>query len=379
LATCRFGGFQQGNFGEADANDNVKEAFVETIVPLLSETPFFHELVFNGAFRYTDYENSGGVNTWKAGLSWAPIEDIRFRATRSRDIRAPNLFELFAGPVNAFQPGLTDPFTGATNIIAITRTQGNPNLEPEKADTSTLGAVLTPRFLPGFSASVDYYDIDIGGALSQTSSQATLNACFQKDQDACSRITRDAAQNIQQIVLLQINLNSRRVKGIDFDVSYSTTFAGGRLGLRGLVNHAINYTDTVGGIVTEQAGFYNTANQLTIPNWRGNFNVTYEHGPYSIFVQERYIGSYTQLPPLPVNIFAEPKIGAVWYTDVTGRVKLGGSGEHDFEFYATVNNLFRRKPPFVGNRFAAGLGFPTVPGLYDLDDRYFTVGVRLGF
>jgi iron complex outermembrane receptor protein len=379
LATCRFGGWNQGNFGEADASDNVKEGFVEAIVPVLKDMPFFHALDLNGAYRYTDYKNSGGVSTWKVGVSWSPFEDLRLRGTRSRDIRAPNLFELFAGPVNAFQPGLTDPFTGGTNIIAITRTQGNPDLQPERADTYTVGGVYTPSWLPGLSGSVDFYDINIKGALSSTSSQGTLNACFQNDQAACARISRDANQTIQQIVLLQINLNNRRVRGIDFDVSYNRSLGDGRLGVRALVNHAIDYIDTVGGISTQQAGFYNTSNQLTVPKWRGNLSATYETGPYSFFVQERYIGSYTQLPFLPGNVFAEPKIGAVFYTDLTLRVKMQGFWNSDFEFYGTVNNVFNRKPPFIGNRFAAGLGYPTAPALYDLDDRYLSVGVRAGF
>jgi len=377
--TCRFGGWQQGNFGEADASDNVKEGFVELLAPLLSEMPFAHAFDINGAFRYTDYKNSGGVSTWKLGVSWAPVEDIRIRATRSRDIRAPNLFELFAGPVNAFQPGLTDPFTGATNIIAITRTQGNPNLQPERANTWTLGAVLAPRFAPGLAASIDYYNIDIGGALGATNSQGTLNACFQGDQEACSRITRDANGNIQQIILQQVNLNSRQVRGIDFDVSYSTLIAGGSLNVRALFNHAIDYVDTVGGISTQLAGFYNTATQLTIPKWRGNFNATWEGNYFTFFLQQRYIGSYTQRPPLPGQIFAEPKIDPVFYTDVTVRYKLQGPGKSDVELYGTVTNLFNQQPRFIPNRFAAGLGFPTAPGLYDLEGRYFTAGLRIGF
>jgi len=379
VATCRYGGWQQGNFGEADASDTVKEGFVELIVPLLKDTPFFQALDFNGAFRYTDYKNSGGVSTWKIGLSWSPVADLRIRATRSRDIRAPNLFELFAGPVNAFQPGLTDPLTGQTNVIAITRTQGNPNLDPEKANTFTLGAVYTPAWLPGFAASVDYYDINVGGALSATTSQGTLDACARADQTACSRITRDANNNIQQIVLQQINLNSRLVRGIDFDLSYSSALAGGKLGIRVLANHALDYIDTVGGVRTQQAGFYNTANQLTVPKWRGNLSVNYEIGPWNVFVQERYIGSYTQLPPLPGQIFAHPRIGAVFYTDLTVRYALSGIGNMDAELFGAVNNVFNRKPPFIGNRFAAGLGFPTAPALYDLDDRYFTVGARIKF
>lgn len=378
IATCRFGGFQQGNFGEADGNDNVKEAFTEIIAPILKDVPFFNELTVTAAYRYTDYEFSGGVSTWKAGISWSPIEDLRVRGTRSRDIRAPNLFELFAGPVNSFTPGITDAATGQTNVLVITRTQGNSNLLPEKADTWTLGAVYTPTWLPGLSGSVDYYDIDIGGALSTTAVQGTLDACRQGDTEACSRVTRDANNNIQQVLLQQINLNSRKVRGLDFDLSYTTDVGEGRLGLRALVNHALEYTDTIGIVQTRQAGFYNTANQLTIPKWRGNLSATYETGAFSLFVQERYIGGYVQMPFLPGQIFAEPKIKSVLYTDITARVRTEGLGAK-FEFYGTVTNVFGKKPPLIGNRFSAALGYPTAPGLYDLDDRYFTVGVRAQF
>lgn len=379
LATCRYGGWNQGNFGTADASDNVKEGFIEALVPLLRDAPLAEELDLNAAFRYTDYKNSGGVETWKIGLSYKPFEDLRIRAARSRDIRAPNLFELFAGPVNAFQPGLTDPLTGQTNVIAVTRTQGNPNLKPEKADTLTVGFVYTPSWLPGFSGSVDYYEIDISGALSATTSQGTLDACQRGDTVACSLITRDPSTSaIQQIVLQQINLNSRLARGIDFDLSYRSEIGSGELGARAQFSRTLDYIDTVGGVKTQQAGFYNTGNQLSLPKWRGNVSLDYTIGAFSLFVQERYIGSITQMPPLPGQVFAKPKIGAVFYTDITATMKVQGLGG-DFEIYGTVNNLFNRKPPFIGNRFAAGLGFPTPPNLYDLDNRYFTVGARVKF
>lgn len=377
VALCRYGGWQQGNFGTADASDDVKEAFVEVSAPLLKDSAV-GSLELNGAYRYTDYKYSGGVSTWKIGAVYSPIPDLRLRVTRSRDIRAPNLFELFAGPVNAFQPGLTDPLTGQTNVIAVTRTQGNAALQPEKADTFTAGAVIAPRFLPGLALAVDYYDIDIGGALSQTTSQGTLDACAQGDTDACSRIQRDGSNVIQQITLLQVNLNSRRVKGIDFDLSYRGGLGGGTVTLRALATRTLTYTDTVGGLTIKQAGFYNTANQLTVPKWRGTLSVNYEAGPFALYVQERIIGGYEQMPPLPTLVYAEPHVDPVFYTDITLTAKVGGENSH-FELYGTVNNLFDKKPPFIPNRFAAGLGYPTAPGLYDLDDRYFTVGARVSF
>jgi len=372
--TCRFGGFNQGNYGVADASDTVKEVFGEINAPLLDDLPFAHSLEVNAAFRHTNYTNSGGVNTYKIGLTWEPIQDLRFRAAHSQDIRAPNLFELFAGPVNAFQAGLSDLRTMTTNVIGITRTEGNPDLLPERAKTTTLGFVFTPRWLPGFAGSVDFYDINIEGALSATTAQATLDQCFGGDTEACSRVTRDSTGVIQQIRLLQINLNSRKARGIDFDLSYDRPVAGGRLSLRAIFNHSIDFLDTVGGITTQRAGGF--ANLLAIPDWRGNLSASFERGNFGVHVQERYIGGYDLLPFGPGLLFADSRIGAIWYTDVTLKAKIG-SKMGDIELFATVNNLFNNQPPFFPNRFAAALAVPTTAhSLYDLDNRYFTVGIK---
>ena len=377
VATCRFGGWTQGNFGEADASDNVKEGFVETIIPLLKGKPLADRLELNGAYRYTDYKNSGGVSTWKLGLTYAPFADLRFRAARSRDIRAPNLFELFAGPVNAFEPGIVDPVTGETNLIVITRTQGNSSLKPEEADTLTLGAVYTPSWARGLSASIDYYQIKIKGALSATSAQGTIDGCFQGITSACGLITRDAiTREIQQVILQQVNLDSRKARGIDFDLSYRTRLGSGNLALRALFTRTIDYIDTVDGVSTQVAGFYDTSTNNTLPKWRGTLSATYETGPFTIFAQERFIGSYLQMPFIPGQVFAKQKVGEVFYTDITASYKLNRMGG-DFELFGTVNNVFNRKPPFVPNRFSAALAFPTTSlTLYDVNNRYFTVGLK---
>ena len=379
LATCRFGGWNQGNFGEADAHDDVKEGFIEFGAPLFKDSAIGKSLELNAAYRLTDYKNSGSVSTWKLGATYEPVDGLRLRVTRSRDIRAPNLFELFAGPVNSFTPGLTDPLTHATNVIAITRTQGNPTLVPERANTFTLGLVYAPKFLPGLSGSIDYYDINLKGALAATTAQGTLDGCAAGNAVQCALITRDPVTNtITQIVLQQINLNGRQVKGIDFDLSYNGKLGGGRFGMRALATRMIDYIDTIGTNKTQGVGLFNAATNTALPKWRGNLQLTYDTDHFGLFVQERYIGGYDQMPFIPGNIFAQPHITSVFYTDLTvkAKVQTGGSA---FEIYGTVNNLFNRRPPFLPNRFAANLAFPTVPGLYDLDNRYFTVGVKAAF
>jgi outer membrane receptor protein involved in Fe transport len=379
VALCRFGGWNQGNFGEADARDNVKEGFVELLVPVFKDSAVGKSLELNAAYRYTDYKNSGTVSTWKIGATYEPFQDLRIRVTRSRDIRAPNLFELFAGPVNAFTPGLTDPVTGLTNVIAITRTQGNPNLVPERANTLTVGFVYSPSWLKGVSGSVDFYDINLAGALAATSAQGTIDGCQRGVAAQCALITRDPVTNfIQQIVLQQINLNGRRARGVDFDLSYNGEVAGGKLGVRLLATRTIDFIDYIGTTRLQSAGLFNAANNTALPKWRGTLTANYEIGKFGLFVQERYIGGYNQMPFIPGQIFAEPHVGAVFYTDVTAKVKVN-AGNAKFEIFGTVNNLFNRRPPFLPNRFAANLAFPTVPNLYDLDNRYFTIGARVAF
>jgi len=378
VALCRFGGWHQGNFGEANAKDDVSEAFVEVQVPLLADAPMAKSLDFNGAYRVTNYQNSGSVSTWKAGITYEPFEDLRIRATTSRDIRAPNLFELFAGPVNAFTPGLTDPQTNTSNIIAITRTQGSPNLNPEEADTISYGFVYKPSWLKGLSGSVDFYDINVTGALASTTAQGTIDGCFRGNAVQCALITRDTSGTIQQIIIQQINQNGRQVRGVDYDITYATKLFGNDLVLRGLASNAIDYIDTIGTSAVQNAGWFATSTNLALPKWRGNLSATYTMGNFSIFLQERYIGSYLQQPPIPGQVFAFPKIKEIMYTDVTLRYKAEVM-DHDLELYATANNLFAQRPPFVANRFVPGLAFPTVPNLYDLDNGYFTIGAKVKF
>ncbi|MBK7162949.1 MAG: TonB-dependent receptor [Sphingomonadales bacterium] len=380
LALCRFGGWNQGNFGEANASDDVKEGFVELIAPVFKDSPIGKSLELNGAYRYTDYKNSGGVSTWKLGVSYEPLDGLRFRATRSRDIRAPNLFELFAGPVNAFTPGLVDPVLGQNNVIAVTRTQGNPGLVPETANTWTAGAVFSPSWLPGFSGSIDYYDIKLTGALAATTAQGTIDGCQRGIAAQCALITRDPVTNvIQQIVLQQINLNARKVRGIDFDFSYARPVGDGTLSIRLLATRMLDFIDTIGTTRTQSAGFFNAANNTALPKWRGNFTIKYDSDAFGLALNERFIGGYNQLPFVPGQIFTEPHIGKILYTDVTATAKIGANTDTKFEMFFTVNNLFNKRPPFLPNRFAANLAFPTVPNLYDLDNRYFTIGVRTQF
>ncbi|MEY4761751.1 MAG: hypothetical protein RLZZ200_1607, partial [Pseudomonadota bacterium] len=146
------------------ASQTVSEGALEADIPLLREKSMVKSLNLNLAARYTHYSTSGSVETWKAGLDWQATDSLRFRATRSRDIRAPSLFDLYQ-PITTSGSGYTDLHTGFVGI-ASTQFGGNPGLTPEKADTLTAGFVFHPTSLPGFGLAVDYYNIKVKEAIS---------------------------------------------------------------------------------------------------------------------------------------------------------------------------------------------------------------------
>lgn len=375
--TCRFGRFNQGNFGAADASDTRNEVFAEISVPLLEGVTLAETLAIDAAFRHTNYENSGGVNTWKVGVNYAPISGLRFRGTASRDIRAPNLFELFAGPTRSFgntvlirDPENPNPVPGSY----VNLSQGNPALNPEIADTFTVGVVIEPPFLPGFSGSIDYWDVAISDEIINTSPQLVLDRCAQGVQSACEAISRDPGTGtITQIVLQRINQTQSAARGMDFDFSYVSELGGGDLRLRLLASRLFERSNTNEDVQIEFAGFAGT------PEWSGNFSLNYDVGRFGFFWQQRLVGPVDRwlFEPPGSQVFEDPRFPAVTYTDISATWRIGE--DERFEVFGIVNNLFNRRPPIQPTPFVAGLAFPTFPTgniNYDIVGTQFTFGVR---
>src|SRR3954471_21942474 len=161
-----------GNSTPYKGSFNVKEGYIDTLVPLLTDAPMAKSLTFNGAARYEHYSDIGNQHAWKVGLDFEPVGGFRLRATHSVDIRAPAIYELYGGGTV-----LTNTATvrGSTVNIPQNVTKGNPNLTGENASTSTYGVVLQPKSGPltGLSVSLDYYDIKIENAIT-TLSAATI-------------------------------------------------------------------------------------------------------------------------------------------------------------------------------------------------------------
>jgi len=372
----KFGGL---NISPASGSYNVKEVFAELNVPVLKDSAV-GSLELNGAGRVTDYSTSGTVKTWKIGGLYDPIDGVRFRATYSRDIRAPTLFELFGGQtistlvVNDRQTG--NP-TATTRGIA----GSNANLDPEIAKTFTAGLVLKPSFVPGLSVSADYYDIKISDAITTPySAFQALDLCTnsQGTAPACSQISRDANGQLTEIRTLLENVAVTSLSGIDVEARYSRPLGSGRLNLSASANRLISFEqqNAPGQPISQFEGtsdFNDVQFPLPLPKWRAAFNLGYENDWIATNVQERVIGGYKRSAQF---VYVDNDVPAVWYTDfnLTFKVKAGNT---NFELFGTVNNLFDKDAPIVPVTRTPGLTVPTIRSTYDIIGRYITIGARV--
>ena len=286
-----FGGFDRGNQQPVSGWFNLWEVFGETLVPLAKDVPFAKSLDFNGAIRYTDYSTSGGVNSWKAGLTWQPLDDVRFRAARSRDIRAPNVNELYLGR-NQGQGNLVDDFQAPgspnRNPIVFTVTSGNTDLKPEVADTTTYGIVFTPSFLPRLTTSIDRYSINIKDAIATLSGQLTIDQCYAGATALCGLLTRDANGVLTSVSTPYLNIGGEDTAGVDFETDYAlplntiSAAVPGDLTLRILANHVDHLTQIVPGSPNIRlAG--QTGGGGGVPHWLGSVALQYTNQPFSAF------------------------------------------------------------------------------------------------
>jgi outer membrane receptor protein involved in Fe transport len=395
--------FFAGNYHATKGEYNVKEVFLETVVPLLKDVPGAEKLDFNGAARYTDYSTSGNVTTWKAGATWEPIQDLRFRATRSRDIRAPNLGELF----NAGQTGTgntIDPQLNNAAYFTKSLTSGNRNLKPEEADTTGLGVVLSPRFLPGFTMSIDYYKIDITGAIATFSSQDILNQCAQGVQTFCNLITRlpSVGGQLGQVDIIAVqptNVLGQVEEGVDLDASYNIPLPVGDLRLRGMMSYltkletadiAKGYTVNGRGINSADGGI-GLGTGLSAPRGRYLASATYSLDPVTVGLTMRGItsGVYNNLfvvcqtgsCPAPNtlapghNTINDNHIDSIQYYDLSVNYKLGWG-----EVYGVLENALNEDPPTVaGGRGAGFYQGQSSSSLYDRIGRNYHVGFKFNF
>ncbi len=366
-----------GNFQPLSGEYDVKEYYAEVGVPLIKNQPLFKDLSLNLAGRYTDYSLSGGVKTWKAGAVWALNDRIQLRATQSRDIRAPNLGELYQAG-NQLSGGIIDRINGNQQYTAASFTGGNPNLKPERATTKAFGVVISPSFTPGLRLSADYYDINIVGAIASINGQVTIDRCFMGAAEICKNITRSPTTGlITRIDSTFLNVASRHQRGYDFEGSYALPvrewFDGfqGDLSLRVLATRLVLNDTNDGSVTLHTAGQAAVAGQ---PKWKVNAKLDYSNGPLTLFVEQRYLSSTVYDNAFTERDIADNSIPATYYTTVSASYDLVSvEGEGRATVFGVIDNLFDRDPAIV-----AGTGFTsqTQAQIFDVLGRRYTVGLR---
>jgi outer membrane receptor protein involved in Fe transport len=416
--------------GSSAGDIAVKEAYAEVLLPLLSNTPFFQSLDVDLAYRYSEYNRVGGVQTYKAGLNWTPFRGVTARGGYSRAIRAPGLGELFApragvsGIIGSPATGTGDPcdsrsaaragrVAGVTpaQVQALCLTQGvpsalyasyaytgtltaafrigNPDLTEEKADSYTVGLVVEPQFARAvfrrLSFSVDYYKIKLDDAIGRVTSQVALQQCFNfggqnptfdPANSYCALINRDASGLLSFINEPQFNLGSYSTAGLDFQLD--AVVDGGRAGsfsLNSFVSYVMDYK--IQTLATDPTFDYaGTIGNVQIdgysqahPDLKATTTLSWFGDAGSLSLRWRFIDAMTNSANVGVANGTAPGVPAVSYYDLIGRFKAG----EGLEFRAGVTNLTDKQPPLFGGPAS------TDTSTYDVIGRRYFFGVTKRF
>ena len=359
---------------DTNGSFSVKEAFAEGALPLLRlENTVNADL--NGAVRYSDYSNSGGIWSWKVGGTVRLFNDLMLRATRSRDIRSPSIGELFSvrsiniGPlVDQDSAGRTGtPGYSANPQTVTTYSGGNPNLKPETAKTLTAGASYSPRFMPGLNLSVDYYDINVAGYVATLSGTLLTLSCHQGNSASCASIVRDATGTVTTVFTNNQNIASLQTRGVDIEAQYSLPLSRlgprlpGTLRMRAFATHVSKFVFNNGLTTVDTAGDVGSSTLRAMPKWRGTLSANYQVGQLGVDARLRYIdgGNFDHLATTLVNNHVNSRT----YVDLAAEFRLNKR----ISLFGNVNNVFDRDPPIT----------PTGSPIYDIVGTYFTFGARM--
>ncbi|MEO6339699.1 MAG: TonB-dependent receptor [Caulobacteraceae bacterium] len=385
---------QNSTVANVHGSYDVKEVFTEWQAPLLAGLRGIQNLNLLASARYAVYTGSGGVWSWKTGLDWQVYSDLRLRGTISRDVRAATLLERFnqTGGVGTVTKDPRFPNDGTQSFSS--RAGGNPDLDPETSTTYTYGFVYQPSWLSGFSASVDYWDIDIAGAIGSLGFQRIVDDCFASPSSSvCKLVTRDATTGrLSQVRNVTQNIAAAAGRGVDVEVGYRRSinlFRGGgeTVAARVFWSHLMENSSTTDR--ANPATYFDSAGQIGVASGSGNLpkdsvtaTLSYDMGGLNLALTERFISSGINnkrynLPGVRPDL-ADNTVPAVAYTNLSATYSWNIAGGK-MELSANIQNLFDKDPPVVPSLFDASLGQTgnqINSSLYDLLGRRFTVGLK---
>lgn len=409
---------------KTSGSTGVTEAAAELLVPLLQGKSFADSVNLSLGYRYSDYDLTGGVSTYKAEVDWRVIPSLLLRGGYEHAIRAPNIAELFTAPTGAlaalgFPPAAGDPcdfrFTpratpAGASIRALCITQGVPasvidsftfgngqviatqkgtlTLKPETADTFTAGFVWRPPFkaplLSQMSLSIDYYDINLKRAISPLPGATAVNKCFNLDGSNpsysntdvyCQLITRDSNTGaITDISTPYLNLGGYKTSGIDIQFEWrapldAVGLGEGQISLQSVVNYLDSYKiQTLPG--TPSAEYAGTIGVPPLPKWKALSTLTYRRGPAELGLRWVHVGAMDDVTVVTRPGSPSPGVKAYNTFDLIGRWDLNET----VQLRAGVTNIADKKPLVVG-----GVLGTTNGALYDVVGRAYYMALRLAF
>ncbi len=412
LTTGTCGISQEACGSPGRGSDKVKEAFAETLIPLLKEVPGAYSLNVDVGVRYSDYDSAGSTTNGKIALEWRPVEDLLVRGTVSQVFRAPNLDQLYDGR-SLVQPNLNDPcahlsaaevaqHAAACQSVPPNWSGNHPaqvntyysgsrvvgaNLKPEHGKSVDFGLVYGPDWVPGLNTSLDFWHIYLYDTLVAIDGRTVVNACFNNASSPfCPFIHRygTTTQNPGQVNYIDtpvVNLGSLSTSGIDFTVNYklphfnfgSVDPGNFKVGLATSYVSTFNNNATPGGAgssVSKLAGTWN-AQFGNISRWRGTLTLGWQRHNWDAQWRARYISSVTALNA-DAATGANLPVASVVYSDL--QLGYAVPAIHT-RFDVGVDNVFGRRPPLI---YQNG-GVNTDTATYDAMGRYYWARATLKF
>ena len=410
---------------------SVKEIYGELLLPLLSDKPFVKRLELDLGYRYSDYNLSGGVHTYKGNLSWSPIDILTFRGGYARAVRAPSVGELFV-PASGSVPGIGEVYNGlgdycdtrsaprngsdaaAVRALCVTQgvpegvvdsfinlqndtnatTAGNTSLKPEKADTYTIGMVFSPRastpWLSRFNLTVDYYDITVKDAIGVVGVQTSLAKCFNidgsnpaysNDNAFCQTISRNASGSIDNMAQPTMNLGAYKTAGIDVQIDWGINLEAVGLSSSSYIDitSAIGWLDKFdvqtlpGEAYAHYAGTVGSPSGFqpgSLPKWKATTTLAYRDDEFGLGLRWRFLDKMDPSSKATNPNTTTPGVPTYHLLDLFGSFTI----EKAYTLRFGINNLANRQPPILNGRIGT-----TEASTYDVLGRTFFMGVSAKF
>lgn len=390
---------QFSNVPFARGEQDVTEAFTEFLVPLVSGASGADQINLNVAARWADYSGAGEQWSWKTGVDWTVNDQVRLRATVSRDVRAASMAEKFDRTGGLSRPNpvdyLADPL-GLESYAVTIFSNGSPDIQPEIGKTATFGIVYQPSWLDGLGFTLDFYRIEVTDNINGVIARDVVEGCYLDSiQQYCDLITRGGPPTTTDPSLTRmtlvgqpfINQDSQEAKGLDFEVSYFTDvewFGGGEtVSTRLLTSYLQERSNTVSGVKQEFQGYFGT------PEWTALLSGSYNRGALSVSLSANYVSS--QIINRNWNFLGTSTQWDVADNEVNPTLMFDARVGYDLEvagsnvnLFATINNLFDKDPEtYLATAFNTGaFSFSTGPGIGntgDLRGRRYVVGAKFEF